>query len=297
MSDSGGSETVDWSVDRILGAVDLGPISPDIIRWSGLFGSTFGSQIEVFHVYWFDYPPYITQSLAESLLSDSELRRKAIEEELSTLAKEYLPSKAKWSLGIAEGQTTTALLARLEAEPVDLVALGSHGRSGIARLMLGSVAESLIRSVTIPVLVIRSGSDTRSEPAVREIMVPVNFTSHSKRGVEIGAYLASKFGARLHIIHALEGQGFRKDTLRQLCDWVPSSSREQCEIKEVVREGNAAEQVVLAAREESVDLVVLGAEHRPFLEFTTLGTTAERVVRHCPCSTLVLPLPSRHGDE
>ena len=290
MSYSAGSNGEHWSFERILSAVDLGPLSPDILSWSGLFGAAFSSRVEVFNVYWFDYPPYITESLAEGLLRDSEVQRRAIEKELSALAEKHLGSKTAWSVRTAEGHATTTLLAQLEGDPVDLLAIGSHGRSGIARLLLGSVAESLIRSVTIPVLVARSARESKPEAAVRDILVPVNFTSHSERGVEFAAHLASRFGARLHIIHALEGQGSRKEVLRQLCDWVPPSSRSQCEIKEVVREGNPAEQVVLAAREESVDLVVLGAERRPFLEFTTLGTTAERVVRHSPCSTLVLPV-------
>lgn len=280
-----------WSFERILSAVDLGPLSLDVLRWSGFFGRSFGSQIEVFHAYWLDYPRYITESSADSLLKNSEVQREAIGSELGVLAEKHLGSKVAWSVRIAEGHVTAELLARLEGAPVDLVAVGSHGRSGFARLMLGSVAETLIRSVAIPVLVARSSREEKPELAVRDILVPVNFTPHSEKGVEIASELASRFGARLHIIHAVEGKGSREKAFRELCDWVPSSSRRQCEIKEVVREGNAAEQVVLAAREESVDLVVLGAEHRPFLEFTTLGTTAERVVRHSPCSTLVLPIP------
>jgi len=290
MSYSSGSKGKDWSFDRILGAVDLGPLSPDILRWSGLFGSAFGSRIEVFHVYWFDYPPYITESLAEDLLRDAEVQRRVIEKDLRALAEKYLDSKTVWSVGIAEGHTATTVLAQIEAKSVDLLVIGSHGRSGIDRLLMGSVAESLMRSAKIPVLVTRSTKDSETKPTLKDILVPVNFTEHSERSIEFAAHLASKSGARLHVIHAVEEHDSPEVGLRQLCEWVPSSSREQCEVKEVIREGNAAEQVVLAARAESVDLVVLGAERRPFLELTTLGTTVERVVRHSPCSTLVLPL-------
>lgn len=290
MSHSDGSKMTTWEFQRILSAIDLGPLSTDVLRWTALLGTVFDSQIEVFHAYWFDYPPYITESSAEGILKNFEVQRRAVETELKTLAERHLGPKKGWSIKVAEGHATSAVQARLNEESADLLVIGSHGRSGIARLLLGSVAENLIGSVTVPILVARSWRKHESEPAIRDILVPVNFTPHSERAVELATHLASKYRARLLIVHAVEELGSREEAVRHLCEWVPSSSREKCEVKEVVREGNAAEQVVLTAREEAVDLVVLSAEHRPFLELTALGTTAERVVRHSPCSTLVLPL-------
>jgi len=289
MKHSDNSETKDWSLDRILSAVDFGPLSPNILKWSALLGRVFGSQIEVFSAYWFDYPPYITQSSANQILRNSEEQRRVLEGQLEDLAEKHLGPKTNWSVQVAEGHPSDVIQARLENAPADLLAIGSRGRSGITRLLLGSVAENLIRSSKIPVLVARP-REAESEPTLRDILVPVNFTPQSERGVELATHLASKYSARLHIIHAVEEQGSREEAMDYLCEWVPSFSRSRCEVKEVVREGNAAEQVILAAREGAVDLVVLGTEHRPFLEFTTLGTTAERVIRHSPCSTLLLPV-------
>ncbi len=294
MTDSKATQAGETSFGQILAAVDLGPLSPAILQWSGFLGSGFGSRIEVYHAYWFDYPPYITDSSAEALIKNSEAQRRAIVKELRSLAEQNLDSHLEWSVRVAEGYASTALLNRLEEETFDLLVVGSHGRSGISRLLLGSVAERLIRSAAVPILVARQ---SESKPIVKNILVPANFTPHSERGVEFAADLASKFGARLHIIHAVEEAGSPEEAFKYLCEWVPSASRRRCEIREVVREGNAAEQVVLAAREESVDLVVLGAERRPFLEFTTLGTTAERVVRHSPCSTLVLPVTPKDAEQ
>jgi nucleotide-binding universal stress UspA family protein len=63
-----------------------------------------------------------------------------------------------------------------------------------------------------------------------------------------------------------------------------------------VLEGDAAEQIVHRSRTREADLVVLGAEHRRFLEFTTLGRTTERVMRYSPCTVLLIPRTRTPGD-
>lgn len=76
---------------------------------------------------------------------------------------------------------------------------------------------------------------------------------------------------------------------KQLCDWVPRDARGHCELLEVVRQGNVAEQILMAAHEHSVDIITLSAMHRRFLDFTVIGTTTERVMRHADTAVLVHP--------
>jgi nucleotide-binding universal stress UspA family protein len=78
--------------------------------------------------------------------------------------------------------------------------------------------------------------------------------------------------------------------MAELCGFIPEQSRKRCSVREIVRSGEASEQVVLVAREERANLIVMGVEHRPFLEFTTIGTTTERVIRHSPCAVLTTPV-------
>ena len=88
-----------------------------------------------------------------------------------------------------------------------------------------------------------------------------------------------------------------EEVRQRLCDWVPQEVRGRCQISEVVGRGNPAEQIILMAREHSADLIVMGAQHRPFLEFTTLGTTTERVMRHSLASVLVIPTGKAKTDS
>jgi universal stress protein A len=59
----------------------------------------------------------------------------------------------------------------------------------------------------------------------------------------------------------------------------------------IVRHGDAGEQVITLAQEAKVDLVVIGAQHRRFVDTTVLGVTTVRVTRHAPCPVLVVPRP------
>ena len=75
---------------------------------------------------------------------------------------------------------------------------------------------------------------------------------------------------------------------RELCQWIPAEIRDHCDLVEVVRHGNEAEQILLAAREKAVDLIVMEAGRRPILDVSILGTTAERVVRHADPAVLLI---------
>jgi nucleotide-binding universal stress UspA family protein len=108
--------------------------------------------------------------------------------------------------------------------------------------------------------------------------------------LEQSAEVATAFGAELMVTHSVEQRyADLKEAQDRLCQWVPDAERRHCSVTEAVRHGKPAEQVLMAARDRAVDLIVLSAQHSPFLEFTTPGTTTERVMRHADSAVLVLP--------
>jgi nucleotide-binding universal stress UspA family protein len=273
---------------QILCAVDLGPSSRLVLEWTRLFARAFAARVEVLHADWADPPRYFTPSQMEMIAEESKQRRAKLLEELAALARETLGPEAGLAIDVVEGHPLAVLRERIETRHPDVIVLGSHGRSGVTRLMLGSVAEKVVRESASPVLIGRGGE---SEPAnIRRILCPVSFSESAPRCLATSPALASAFGASLEVLHAVEKpDGSIEKVHEQLCEWVPEQLRRQCQITEIIRHGNAAEQIILHAREQAIDLIVLGAEHHPLLEWSTLGTTAERVMRHSPSSVLVLP--------
>jgi nucleotide-binding universal stress UspA family protein len=276
----------------ILCPVDMSPVSRIVLRWAGLFAQIFDARVKVLHAVSFDAPRYFSQSQLEALSVQTETNRATLREELDQLAREAFPPGVSREVVVAEGHPVSVILQHTAADPPGLIVMGSHGRSGVARLLLGSVAENVVREATCLTLVVK-GTEGAS-PNVQRVLCPVNFTDLSRQCLEVSSAVSVAFKARLDVAHAVEnGSSEPEADYQRLCRWVSDETKERCDLVEIVREGGTAEQIVLLARERAADLIVLGAKHTPFLEFTTLGTTTERVIRYSACSVLLVPKDSR----
>src|SRR5579885_346540 len=110
---------------------------------------------------------------------------------------------AQWAIdaGIPSQQITTMA----KESNADLVVLGTHGRTALEHVLLGSTVERVVKTAACPVLVIRScPDDSRATPLVRRILAAVDFSVPSLDAVEYAARLAEKFNARLTLVHVLE---------------------------------------------------------------------------------------------
>lgn len=271
---------------RIVAALDLSPVSRQILEWSVRLAAPFGARIELLHANWWEPPEYFTRAQVESLLAENRAAHAELNRRLNELAASLIAGRAPHEIHVLDSHPVPAILRRVEETGAGLVLLGSHGRSGVARLMLGSVSENVVRQIDVPTLIVRG-----SPPAQHgRVLCPVVMKPHSLRYLELAAEATSALDGSLEVVHSVETPNADvRAALARLCDFVPPSARGRCTIQETIRSGNAAEQIILTAREHGSDLIVLGAEHRPFLELTSWGTTTDRVLRHSPCSVLVLP--------
>jgi nucleotide-binding universal stress UspA family protein len=275
---------------RILTPVDLSSASPVVLRWARLFAETYQARVEVMHADQLEYPPYFLPAQVQELNAEARRHRSVLDKILAEVARDNLGPNVQSEITILESHPVEAILKHAEEHHPDLIVMGSHGRSGIPRMRLGSVAENVMRQAAVPTLVVRAFADKPAPQKISRVLCPVNFTEHGFRCLELSAEVAAAFGAELVVMHSVEQRyADLEQTREELCQWVPEAVRLNCYVTEAVRQGNPAEQILLAARERGVDLIVLGAQHRPFLEFTTLGTTTERVMRHADSAVLVLP--------
>lgn len=276
---------------KILCAVDMGESTKSVLQWANLFAIQQDRRlaVEILHALWIDVPLYFTSSQITELASHIRNEKATVESALHKIARTSLSPEVDFRINIVEGDAISAIDTRLGQDPVELIAMGTHGRSGANRLLLGSVAEHVLRIAQPPVLVIPPGIRT-SDIGIRRILCPVNFTERSRLTLDSCSHLAQRFKAELSILHVVEGEADIGLTKSKLCSWISDDVRSRCEVSEVVRKGSAAEQVIRTAVETAADLILLRAEHRPFLEFTTIGTTTERVIRHSPCAAYVIPI-------
>lgn len=187
------------------------------------------------------------------------------------------------SAAVEEGDAATTI-SRFSRR-ADLIVMGSHGRTGLDRAVLGSVSEAVARDADAPVLAVR-GAPRR----IKSVLAPVNLTPYSRKGLALAAEAAAFFGAELAVLAVspdrLRGANprpFVAEALQKL----PAGLRDGLKVRVIRRSGDPLREILAEARRHG--LVVLTAHRKSLLSDLVLGTTAERVLRHCPVPVLTAP--------
>jgi nucleotide-binding universal stress UspA family protein len=186
---------------------------------------------------------------------------------------------------------------------IDLVILGTHGRTGAVKLFLGSVAEEIFRQSRVPVLTIgpsvRNGAHSGGQ--FRRVLFATDFTAAAQAAAPYAISMAQENQARLLLLHVMRDpdptaskrtpQDSVANVMHQLYELVPSEAELWCRPEATVRFGNPAERILEAAIEHSADLIVLGVRDAAgHLGAATHleRTTAHKVVAHATCPVLTV---------
>lgn len=280
------------SPQTILCPVDFSDISALGLRFASALAKCSNARLIALYVDPFLPPPYFTESRLEQVKQQLEGSKSEAEQSLREFAAH---AGDPVEVRVMEALPVDGILRAAQEAGADLIAMGTHGRSGVNRLMLGSVAERVLRQARVPVLTVRPGDGGPEPfPAVRHVVCPVNDSEVARRSLGYAARLAHCFEASLTVLHIREAGA--KDAIEDLCSWVPAAERSLCEIREMTREGEAAQEIVAAASELRCDLLVMGARHRRFFDSTVIGTTTVRVVRHAPCAVLTVAAKADGGS-
>lgn len=195
------------------------------------------------------------------------------------------------------------IVAYAEEHEVDLIVAGTHGRRGLQRLLIGSVAEEVLRTAPCPVLTVRGEEDVAPAWAVRNILVPIDFSDASLEALRHAKELALTYGAQITLLHAVEevvypsAYGVEPANLPgpQVIDRVEKNladlARTEVGYEHVVVQANvgyAPSTILDYAEGNEVDLVVIATHGRTGLERMLLGSVAERVVRRAPAPVFVV---------
>jgi nucleotide-binding universal stress UspA family protein len=275
----------------ILAATDFSELSTLALSYAAEIAGKAHAHLVVQYVDPFMPPPHFTANQIGEIADSIRRSRAVAREALSRYVTQQIGTNLEVELEVSEGLPVEAILKTAAVRNADLIVMGTHGRSGFRRMMLGSVAERVLRESNLPVLTVRekSGTSTRDGVSIRKILCPLNFTKVGFTALDRAATTAALFGAELSVLHVIESPGMRwtEPELREkICGAVPEAVQKACTIRQLVRHGNAAEQILNVATAQAADLIVLGSEHKPFGDSTVLGVTTVRVTRHAPCPVL-----------
>lgn len=145
-----------WSVRRILVPVDFSELSRAAALAAAELGARFGAPLELLHVW---RPPPLRPDLMVWAESDGvslwQYARQRAEEEMRELVEQLKLGSQDMSLILA-GEPATTIVDHANAEGFDLIVMGTRGRGGLGHLLIGSVAEKVVRHAPCPVLTIRA---------------------------------------------------------------------------------------------------------------------------------------------
>jgi nucleotide-binding universal stress UspA family protein len=217
----------------------------------------------------------------------------ALDDRLGTLEHENI---------VGEGEVWDFIVRVLTERDIDLIVMGTQGRTGFLKLLLGSVAETIFRQADCPVLTIGPvvAHSAAGRWALRNILIATDFTTESVAAEEAAFWLAKKCNSRVTLLHVLETRegGDRLDphryitsAARVLQHEVPKGMSQDCQVAYVINDGVPADEIVRVARERRSDVIVLGlrsAVGRLGAATHLSHPTAHKVVSRASCPVLTV---------
>ena len=269
------------TVRRILFAFDFSAGSTQAFPQAVFLAQTHGAELHIVHVATDDADgefPLATEDMAGWVTGDVTLDELAIVQEQRT--------------GSTPGNE---LRSYVKAEEIDLVVMGTHGRSGTDRLLFGSVAEEVVREVPCPVLTVRTRQETPGAEDVSRVLAPVDFSDVSRVTIAHAAHLAEAYGAELHLFHVIEVPEHPPANMRPehfpekaVLDQAKydleklASELELTDVEVAAKGGDPSKQTLAYIDSSDIDLVVIASKGRTGLDRMLIGSVADDLLRKCP---------------
>lgn len=277
----------------LVSALSLGKLGAHIVVASVVDSST----VIVPDVITSGYDP---TSLINALEADAE---SALASAASMAAEHGLQISTR----VLRGKPVAQLTACAKEIGADLIAAGTHGRTGIERAFMGSTAAGLLRSATVPILVVRENTRPLSkDQPLGNLLVAVDNSGPADAAVELASSIAEATGARLLFLSVVDTRDIYEKAMTYGYDAAPlvrdarvdgdftvrraleNARRSNTRDRELIEEGEPAATIVAVAKQNAIDAIVIGTHGRRGLERFFVGSVAEHVVRDSSVPVIVL---------
>ncbi|MFC4408299.1 universal stress protein [Haloarchaeobius iranensis] len=202
---------------------------------------------------------------------------------------------------VRTGVPYEVILEYVDEAGIDLVVMGTHGRTGVERYLLGSVTEKVLRRSDVPVLTIRDAEDGSVHYPYESVLVPTDGSAAAGAAADVGLDLATRYGSELHVVSIVDALSMGVDVRSELMtDALEASAREAVDgiaeraggavggVETAVAYGSPYKKLRRYVEENDVDLVVMGTHGRTGLERYLLGSVTEKLVRTSPVPVLTV---------
>ena len=297
-------------INRILCPIDFSEYSEHALDFAVRLGAWYRASVEAIHVL-----PLLPPSAVSPL---GEASRQVAEKHLAHAVDRCSRSDVKVEHALIESSDAAgAIIKRADEIDADMIVTGSHGRTGVSRVLLGSVVEALLHRSRRPVLVVPShlAASRRARPVgFKRVVCAIDFSAASLAGLEYALSIAEEADARLTLLNVIERppelehsplepdfdvERYHAEAealqLTKLQALVPEHAGDYCTVKMAVLEGGASRQLLQMAAAQDADLIVIGVHGRNALDVAIFGSTSKDVVVKAQCPVLVVPAGRRRS--
>lgn len=282
------------SIHNVLIATDLSSQSEQILRCGMELRSAYGGHATILYVLPRD--EYVIAGL-EAFATAREAARRELSEIEERLGKTLGCERGKdYEVLMAEGDVAESIFECARQRHIDLIVLGTHGRSGLSKAFVGSVAERVFRHAEIPVLTIGPCAHNALVSGPKRVLAPIDFTPATQHSAKYACALAREHQAELVLLHVVEDvpkgsvadvEMLKRTVEQSLADLVCCEDKPK-QLRIEAQVGKVVPTVLKAAAELDADLMVLGVHLYPRLLDQVRSQTAYELVRQAPCPVLTV---------
>ena len=325
---------------KIMCAVDFSDFTEEILAYSVALCKEFHAKLFLVHIVIDVNDSIVHDGIAIDtvMLQDKHIRN--AQELLEDLIKEVT---IEHEIIISKGRPADEISRLALKEKINMVITANHGKSGINRLLIGSVTEKLMKTLHCPFLVMHTRDHDfiprdGYEMKLKKILVGCDFSHSSKLAFDYGLSLAQEYQAKLYLIHVIKPtehielkasdyinaipgdympwrtsdyfeiqkkvteenrekiNKLRSRLERQLYFMVPEECRSWCAPHTAMLTGEPYKELIKYAKEQEIDMIVLGIRGHTLWEKLLVGSTTDRVIRYAPCPVLAVRQMDEHNE-
>lgn len=292
-------------IQHLLCPVDFSEFSTRAYRHALSLAEHYHAQLTALHVVEMWKYPYADYAASEG--GDYANLRRALhhsaKEHLQHFMSQQPDGGVHPDLAICEGRAPDSILSFARRETIDLIVMGTHGRRGFDRLILGSATDRVMREASSPVLAVCQpphdavGVDEKGHyvHSLKRVLVCTDFSPNSDRALDYAMSVAGEYDAELTLMHVVEehlspakSEEVLTQATQKLERLIPSEKRTSIQAGGLVRAGKPYQRIVEHAREAQIDVIVMGVRGAGALDRAIFGSTTYRVIQLGPCPVLAV---------
>lgn len=280
------------AISKILLATDFSSESQLALQYALSLAKRYESKLFITHA----VPPDAGTTSVEMQLPVHDLMQSNAERNVALLEQTEELKSFPHEVIVESGEAWEVLKEVACNKSIDLIVMGTHGREGISKLLLGSTAEKVIRHASCPVLTVGPQVKPLSLGRFGHILYATDFSDGSMRALTYALSLAKEDGGELTMLHVIESNPvseselieWKLDDRHKLNQLIPPDIDLACKAEIEVEVGAPAEEIVCLAGTRNAELIVMGCRGGGAVSTHLPWTTLHHVLQHAPCPVLTV---------